>query len=156
LASLEAVWHTVPAPAGIAVVGFPRVEDGTTHFEVKAASVIGLTARRSRTGEVAGIVGLVALGEDRIEEGIQAYDAVERLKLDQKNVAARARFEDAKADLGYAMLLKRFVADPRDATPEQIQQAAWSTVPNVPVMFWVFRVMAGLGFFFIAFFAVTS
>src|SRR5690606_39819769 len=83
------------------------------------------------------------------------YDAVERLKLDQKNVSARAQFEEAKADLGYAMLLKRFVADTRDATPEQIQQAAWSTVPNVPVMFWVFCVIAGMGFFFIAFFAVA-
>jgi cytochrome d ubiquinol oxidase subunit I len=155
LASLEAMWHTEPAPAGIAVVGFPSVEDRTTHFEIKVPYLLGLIATRSLTGEVSGIFELVAIAEDRIENGIQAYDAVERLKLDQKNVAARAQFEEAKADLGYAMLLKRFVADPRDATPEQIQQAAWSTVPNVPVMFWVFRVMAGLGFFFIAFFAVA-
>ena len=28
-------------------------------------------------------------------------------------------------------------------------------MPNVPVMFWVFRVMAGLGFFFIAFFGAA-
>ena len=155
LASLEAMWHTEPAPAGIAVIGFPSVADRETHFEVKVPYVLGLIATRSLTGEVSGIFELVAKAEDRIEHGIRAYDAVERLKVDQNDVAARAQFEEAKADLGYAMLLKRFVADPRKATPEQIQQAAWSTVPNVPVMFWVFRIMAGLGFFFIAFFAAA-
>lgn len=155
LASLEAMWHTEPAPAGIAVIGFPSVADRETHFEVKVPYVLGLIATRSLTGEVSGIFELVAKAEDRIEHGIRAYDAVERLKVDQNDVAARAQFEEAKADLGYAMLLKRFVTDPRKATPEQIQQAAWSTVPNVPVMFWVFRIMAGLGFFFIAFFAAA-
>jgi cytochrome d ubiquinol oxidase subunit I len=70
-------------------------------------------------------------------------------------MAAREQFERHKLDLGYAMLLKRYVADPRTATPDQIIQAAWSTVPNVPVMFWVFRVMAGLGFVFIAFFLMA-
>jgi len=49
--------------------------------------------------------------------------------------------------------LRRYVDDPRDASPEQIQQAAWDTVPNVAMSFWSFRLMAGLGFFFIAMFA---
>ena len=31
--------------------------------------------------------------------------------------------------------------------------AAWSTVPNVPALFWSFRIMVALGFFFIALFA---
>jgi len=155
LASLEAMWHTEPAPAGIAVIGFPSVADRETYFEVKIPYVLGLISTRSLTGEVSGIFELVARAQDRIEHGIQAYDAVERLKVNQNDMAARAEFEEAKADLGYALLLKRFVADPRQATPEQIEKAAWSTVPNVPVMFWVFRVMAGLGFFFIAFFGVA-
>ncbi|WP_414902643.1 cytochrome ubiquinol oxidase subunit I [Sphingomonas flavalba] len=155
LAALEAMWHTEPAPAGIAVFGIPSLEGRETRYEVKIPYVLGLISTRSLTGEVSGVFELVAKAQDRIEHGIKAYDAVERLKVDQHDMTARAAFEEAKADLGYALLLKRFVADPRQATPAQIEQAAWSTVPNVPVMFWVFRVMAGLGFFFIAFFGAA-
>lgn len=155
LASLEAMWHTEPAPAGLVLFGIPSVEEQTTHFEVKVPYLLGLISTRSLSGEVTGILELVAKAEDRIEHGIQAYDAVERLKKNQNDISAREQFERSKADLGYALLLKRFVSDPRMATPEHIRKAAWSTVPNVPVMFWVFRVMAGLGFYFIAFFTVA-
>ncbi|QKR99850.1 cytochrome bd-I ubiquinol oxidase subunit CydA [Sphingomonas sp. CL5.1] len=155
LAALEAMWHTEPAPAGIAIFGVPSLKGRETSYEVKIPYVLGLIATRSLTGQVSGIYELVAKAQERIENGIQAYDAVERLKTNRDDMAAREQFERSKGDLGYALLLKRFVADPRNATPEQIGQAAWSTVPNVPVMFWVFRVMAGLGFFFIAFFGAA-
>lgn len=155
LAALEAMWHTEPAPAGVTVFGFPSLQDKTTHMEIKVPYVLGLIATRSVTGEVTGINELVEHAQTRIVSGMKAYDAVEKLKVDHKNVAARQLFEEHKADLGYAMLLKRFVADPRNATPQQIQQAAWTTVPEVPVMFWAFRIMAGLGFFFIAYFAAA-
>ena len=155
LASLEAMWHTEPAPAGIAIFGIPSLEGRETRYEVKIPYVLGLISTRSFTGEVSGIFELVAKAHVRIEDGIKAYDAVERLKVNQTDMAAREQFERSKDDLGYALLLKRYVADPRKATPDQIDKAAWSTVPNVPVMFWVFRVMAGLGFFFIAFFGAA-
>ncbi|MCB4858743.1 cytochrome ubiquinol oxidase subunit I [Sphingobium sp. PNB] len=155
LASLEAMWHTEPAPAGIAIFGIPSLEGRDTRYEIKIPYVLGLISTRSLTGQVEGITELVAKAQGRIENGIQAYDAVEKLKVDRTDMVAREQFERHKLDLGYAMLLKRFVADPRKATPNQVVQAAWSTVPNVPVMFWVFRVMAGLGFFFIAFFGAA-
>ena len=155
LASLEAMWHTEPAPAGIAIFGIPSLEGRDTRYEIKIPYVLGLISTRSLTGQVEGITELVAKAQGRIENGIRAYDAVEKLKVDRTDMIAREQFERHKLDLGYAMLLKRYVADPRAATPDQIVQAAWSTVPNVPVMFWVFRVMAGLGFFFIAFFGAA-
>ncbi len=155
LAALEAMWHTEPAPAGITVIGFPSVADRHTHFEIKVPYVLGLISTRSFTGEVAGIEELVHKAGERIVHGIEAYDAVEKLKIDRTDLAAREQFERHKDDLGYAMLLKRYTADPRTASSEQIARAAWDTVPNVPVMFWVFRVMAGLGFFFIAFFGIA-
>src|SRR5690606_28928633 len=52
-------------------------------------------------------------------------------------------------DLGYALLLKRHVDDPREASEAEIRQAAWDMVPHVPTLFWSFRIMVGLGFFFI-------
>jgi cytochrome d ubiquinol oxidase subunit I len=57
----------------------------------------------------------------------------------------RGEFEDNGHELGYALLLKRYVDDPRQATPEQIAQAAWDTVPQVAPLFWLFRVMVGIG-----------
>ena len=36
-----------------------------------------------------------------------------------------------------------------------IDQAAWSTVPNVPVLFWCFRLMVGIGLFLILLFGTA-
>ncbi|MCW3834742.1 cytochrome ubiquinol oxidase subunit I [Sphingomonas canadensis] len=155
LAAIEAMWHTEPAPAGFAAFGIPSNVDRETHYEVKVPYVLGLIATRSLTGEVTGITELVDQAKVKIGSGIIAYDAVETLKTDAGNPAARAAFEENKANLGYALLLKRFVADPRKADAAAVDKAAWSTVPNVPAMFWVFRAMAGLGFFFVAFFAAA-
>ena len=115
--------------------------------------VLGLIGTRSLTGQVEGIFPLVAKAKLRIENGLTAYDAVEKLKVNRNDMAARAAFERTKDDLGYALLLKRYVADPRTADAATIDKAAWSTVPNVPRLFWLFRGMAGIGFAFIAFFA---
>lgn len=155
LAAIEAEWHTEPAPAGIAVFGLPSNQGRKTLYEVKIPYVLGLIGTRSLTGQVEGIYPLVAHARERIVGGLAAYDAVERLKLNPNDLAARKVFEQSKQDLGYAMLLKRYVADPRSADATTIDQAAWSTVPNVPALFWMFRAMAGLGFFFIAFFGVA-
>jgi cytochrome d ubiquinol oxidase subunit I len=155
LAAIEAMWHTEPAPAGLSIFGIPDMDAQETHWEVKVPYVLGLISTRSLTGEVMGINELVLKADERIRSGIHAYDAVEKLKVNRTDLAAREVFERYKADLGYAMLLKRHVADPRQATDQQILLAARDTIPNVPVMFWLFRIMAGLGFFFIGFFALA-
>ncbi len=155
LAALEAMWTTEPAPAGLTLFGLPSVADRTTHAEIHIPYVLGLIATRSFTGQVEGILPLVAKAQSRIESGVAAYDAVERLKTNPDDPAARVKFEQHRNDLGYGLLLKRYVADPRTADAATIQRAAWDTVPNVPVMFFLFRGMAGIGFLFIAFFATA-
>ncbi|HEX7695312.1 MAG TPA: cytochrome ubiquinol oxidase subunit I [Sphingomonas sp.] len=155
LAAIEAMWHTEPAPAGFAAFGLPSNSRRETAYEVKVPYVLGLIATRSLTGQVTGIYELVDQSKARIASGIIAYDAVEKLKANRNDPGARAQFEENKGNLGYGLLLKRFVADPRQANAQQIDKAAWSTVPNVPAMFWIFRGMAGLGFFFIAFFGTA-
>jgi len=155
LAALEAMWRTEPAPAGLTAFGIPSMEDRHTHFEVKIPYVLGLISTRSIDKPVIGILELVAVAEDRIERGVVAYDALEKVKADHTDMAARAQFETVRNDLGYGLLLKRYVADPRLASPDQIKQAAWDTVPNVPLMFWVFRIMAGIGFLMIGLFATA-
>ncbi len=58
-------------------------------------------------------------------------------------------FADNSQWMGYALLLKRYVDDPRQATDAQITQAANDTVPGVLPLFWAFRIMVGIGFFLI-------
>ncbi len=58
-------------------------------------------------------------------------------------------------DLGYAFLLKRIRPDIENASDAEIADAARSTVPDVPVLFWTFRIMVALGLYFIALFGVA-
>ena len=155
LAALEAMWETEPAPAGLTAFGIPDLKARTTHAEIKIPYVLGLIATRSLDKPVQGILSLVAVAETRVESGVKAYDALERLKASPTDVAARADFEAHRKDLGYGLLLKRYVSDPRTADRATVQKAAWDTVPNVPVMFWAFRAMAGIGFLMIGVFGAA-
>ena len=53
------------------------------------------------------------------------------------------------ADLGFALLLRKYTDTPHLAKEEQIKMAANDTVPTVWPLFWAFRIMSGLGFLFI-------
>lgn len=158
IASIEAEWQTAPPPASFTVFGFPDVAARVTHAEIKIPWVLGLIATRSIDEPVLGIVDIVARARARIVVGARAYGALVKLRAgpaDSPDPAVLERFEAAQADLGYGLLLLRYTDNPTAATPEQIDAAAWSTVPNVPVLFWSFRVMVGLGLFFIALFATA-
>jgi cytochrome bd ubiquinol oxidase subunit I len=155
VAAIEAEWHTEAAPAGFTVFGLPDVHARRTHAEVKVPWVLGLIATRSVDEPVSGIFELVEGAKERIVSGIQAHAALQALQANPADSEARARFEAHRADLGYGLLLLRYVTDPESATPAQIETAAWSTVPNVPVLFWSFRLMVALGLFFIVLFATA-
>jgi cytochrome bd ubiquinol oxidase subunit I len=155
IAAIEAAWETEEPPAGFTIFGIPDIDARKTHAEVKVPWLLGLIATRSINEEVPGILELVDHSRGRIKRGVQAHAALQALRANPADTEARARFDAYKADLGYGLLLLREVRDPRAATAEQIERAAWSTVPNVPVLFWSFRVMVGLGFFFVVLFAVA-
>jgi cytochrome d ubiquinol oxidase subunit I len=153
LAAIESMWKTEPAPAAFTLFGFPDQKARTTHYAVHIPWAMGLIGTRSLTTEIPGIEDLVARAEVRIRSGIVAYDALQTIRAAESMAAVpgetRAAFENNGNDLGYALLLKSYVDDPRQASEAQIAQAAWDTVPHVPTLFWTFRVMVGLGFFFI-------
>lgn len=155
LAALEAIWQPEAAPAGITLFGIPDVATRTTRYEIKLPWVLGLIATRSFNKPVASISELVADTKARIASGILAYDAVDKLKADPRDRDARELFAETGRNLGYGLLLKKYVADPRSANAALVERAAWDTVPDVPLMFWSFRVMAGTGFFFIALFGAA-
>jgi cytochrome bd ubiquinol oxidase subunit I len=154
LAAMEGMWETEPAPAAFTLFGLPDQEARETHYAVRIPWVMGLIATRSLTTEIPGIEELVGHAETRIRRGIAAFGALQQIRsaTGASGVTPEVRdaFEANGRDLGYALLLKRYVNDPRQATDEQIQRAARDTVPHVPTLFWSFRIMVGLGFFFIA------
>lgn len=152
IAAIEAMWNTEPAPAPFTVVGFPDMAAKTNHAEVQIPWLLGLIATRSLDTEVPGINNLVVSAEGRIRHGLVAYRALQTYKADRSNTAARDAVVAGSRDLGYALLLKKFVDDPLQATEANIQQAAEYTIPNVPVLFWTFRIMVAIGVFLIALF----
>ncbi|WP_176086215.1 cytochrome ubiquinol oxidase subunit I [Martelella sp. HB161492] len=154
LAAIESMWNTEPAPASFTLFGVPDMKDRETHFAVRIPWVMGLIGTRSLDTPIEGINQLVEQGKTQVENGILAYDALVKVRAGMASGTAdptdQATLEKYGNDLGYAYLLKRWVDDPRDATPAQITMAANSLVPNVPTLFWTFRIMVACGFGFIA------
>jgi len=157
LAAVEAMWETQPAPAAFTAIGFPDQAARETHYAIHIPFVMGLIGTRSLATEIPGINDLVKLAEVRIRQGVQSYDALQQIRaLGNAPVppGLQARFEEHSAVLGYALLLKRYVDDPRQASDAQIAMAAGDTVPQVSPLFWSFRIMVALGMFFIVLNAV--
>jgi len=155
IAAIEAMWHTEPAPASFTLFGLPDLASHTTRYEIKVPWMLGLIATRSIDKTVPGIGELVDDAGVRIKDGLLAYRALAAIKKSPHDAGLRAALDAHVGNLGYALLLKRQRTDIENATEAQIAMAAASTIPNVPVLFWSFRVMVGLGFFFIALFATA-
>lgn len=155
LAAVEAMWKTEPPPASFTAIGIPSLKDRQTHYAIHIPWVMGLIGTRSLDKPIEGIEELVARAEKRIRDGLVAYDALEKIKVDRGDASARAAFAGAQQDLGYALLLKQFVADPRQASEAQIKEAAWTTVPYVPLLFFSFRIMVACGFILLGVFGIS-
>jgi len=155
LAVIEAMWETEPAPAGFNAFAIPDQDTRTNHYVIHIPYIMGIIGTRSLNTEMPGILELVGRAEGRIRNGIVAYEALQRLRADREDAQAREAFELHWRDMGHALLLKRYREDIGNATEQEIVQAAGDTVPRVAPLFWSFRLMAGLGFYFIAFFAAA-
>jgi cytochrome d ubiquinol oxidase subunit I len=155
LAAMEAIWNTHPAPAPLTVFAIPDEKARTNHYAVEIPYVMGLIGTRSLSKEIPGLNDIEKRNIERIQSGIGAVGALERLRKDPNDADARARFDAHKADLGFGLLLKKYTVDVSQATPEMIRAAAADTLPKVAPMFWSFRVMVALGFAFLALFALA-
>jgi cytochrome d ubiquinol oxidase subunit I len=155
IAAIEAMWQTEPAPASFTLFGLPDLAAHKTRYEITVPWVLGLIATRSADTPVPGIDELVGVAHQRIESGLVAYRTLQAIRKDRNNPALRSQLDAHVGDLGFALLLKRLRPDIENATPDEIDRAAASTIPDVPVLFWAFRIMVGIGFFLIALFAVA-
>jgi len=158
LAAIEAMWETEPAPAGFNLFALPDQETRSNRAQVHVPWVMGLIGTRSLNTEMPGIDKLVQGAEQRIRNGQVAYAALQAMRAGkggEPDESARIAFSENWRDMGHALLLKKYRDDIGNATDEEIAKAAWDTVPRVAPLFWLFRLMVLLGFYFIAFFAVA-
>ncbi len=155
MAALEAMWDTEPAPAGLKLAAGIDERAQTNRWEVQIPWVMGLIGTRSVTKTIPGIHEIKARNRERIVQGIAAVAALEALRADRNDARARQTLERTQADLGFGLLLRKYTADVRQATPAMIDRATDDTVPRVTPMFWSFRAMVGLGFAMLALFALA-
>ncbi len=155
LAAVEGLWETEPPPSSFTVIGWPDMEERKTHYGLHIPWALGLIATRSLDTPVPGMIDLEHKARDSIRIGMHTYDALQRYRKDQTNLAALAEFKENESYLGYGMLLKQFTDDVINATDEEINAAAASTIPNVPVLFWSFRGMVFTGFYLVVIFAIA-
>lgn len=146
LAAIESEWHTQEPPANFNLIAIPDQQAHKNSFEVQIPWALGLIATRSLDKKVSGIDDLVARVETRVRSGIIGYKALDAIRNGDKSEAVLADFEAHKKNIGYGLLLKRYVSDPSTASEEQIKKASWDSVPYVPYMFWTFRIMVAFGF----------
>ncbi|BBE50547.1 Cytochrome bd ubiquinol oxidase subunit 1 [Ferriphaselus amnicola] len=155
LAAMEGMWKTEEAPAGLTVFGIPDEANRTNHAEVKIPYLLGLIATRSNDTVLPGIDQLEVTLKKRIESGIIAVAALERMRKNKADVEAAELFSAHKVDMGYGLLLKKYTEDVTQATPEMLMQAVGDAIPPVAPLFWSFRIMVALGIAFIALFAIA-
>jgi cytochrome d ubiquinol oxidase subunit I len=155
LAVIEAEWETEPAPAAFTLFGMPNDETMETDYAIKIPYVMGIIATRSLDEQVTGIKDLIVEHEQRIRNGMYAYELLQRLRNGEETDELKAEFDRVKVDLGFGLLLKKYTDNVVDATEEQIKMAARDTIPSVAPMFWAFRLMVACGFWMLLVFALA-
>ncbi len=155
IAAIEGMWDTEPAPAPLTLIGMPDNAAHTTKYTIKIPYLLGLIATRSIHQPVYGILDLINEEREHIHNGILAYQALTTLQTDPSDKHAIDILQANEGDIGYGLLLKQYTDDVVHASPQAIELALWSTVPDVFTLFWTFRVMVGCGLYFIALFALA-
>ena len=153
LAAIEAEWETEPAPAAFTLFGLPNQAEQRTDYAVKIPYVMGIIATRSVDKQVTGIKDLVSEHQGRIRNGMVAYELLGKLRAGDKSEQTLNAFNDAKKDLGYGLLLKKYTDKVVDANEQQIKQAALDSIPHVASIFWTFRIMVLSGLLMLLLFA---
>jgi cytochrome d ubiquinol oxidase subunit I len=162
LAAIEAEWNTQKPPANFNMIALPNQSEQKNDFSVQVPDLLGLLATHSFDQKIYGVNTILYDGYTNVEgkkippvvtqikNGAKAYDAMMKMRNHTATSADKSTYEKYKNDLGYGMLLLRYIPNNKpltSASNQQIQQAALNSVPNVATIFWVFRIMVGIGVF---------
>ncbi|TDN50783.1 cytochrome ubiquinol oxidase subunit I [Azoarcus indigens] len=155
LAAMEAMWETEPAPAGFNLFALPDDAAMENRYALQIPWVMGLIGTRSLEQEIPGLKEILAKNRARIVSGMEAVRLLDALRADPADAAMQARFDAIKGDLGFGLLLRRYVQSMDEVTPELVDRAARDTLPRVAPLFWTFRLMVALGFAMLALFGLA-
>lgn len=124
--------------------------------EIKIPLMLSFLATRDVDGYVPGINDLL-LGGYVLPDSTKALSATDKIANGKKAIAALADYREAKQTGDETKM-----ASARRVIDENMKYFGYgyiddpnSLVPNVWLSFWAFRVMVGLGMYFIAFFALV-
>lgn len=135
-------------------VGSYRIAAGIGLLALAAAMVGGdssiYAAGGMQRAKLAAINGLpsdeiLQQNRQRIANGKQAYALLQELRDEKTEPQLLAAFADAKTDLGYALLLKRWKDSVTDASAAQAEQAAQASLPPSSSLYWGHKAMVGIG-----------
>ena len=117
--------------------------------------MLSYLATHDSDGYVPGINDIL-LGGYMLPDGTKALSATEKIKRGKQAVAALAGYREAKQAGD-----KPAMESAQKTIDEYMPYFGYgyidnpnSLVPNIPISFWAFRIMVGLGMYFIAFFAL--
>jgi cytochrome d ubiquinol oxidase subunit I len=128
-AALEGLWQQQQGPAAWVMFAVPEPEIRANHLEVKIPYLMSVLTGHGLSGSPPGVREVLADQEDRIRASLRA---------------AAANSGDLQ---GYRQLYAQEQAGAHGVVSESelIQRAAVRTIPNVPMLFGGFRVMALIG-----------
>ena len=156
--------------APLTVIGIVKQDKGQGYksIDVPGVAIPGMLSFLSDHSTGTFVPGINDLIEGNPEQGIMsAYEKMRRGYEAQKALADLR--EKEKGSLEYELALKKFY-DPQwkkehfsyfgygyyyDKDPQIMEKNAQRLVPNVPLTFYSFRLMVGLGMFFLALFALS-
>lgn len=155
LAAMEALYDGM-TPSGLVAIGLmrPGVEPGGEdpfYFKIEIPGMLSLLANRNFRSFVPGINDLIFGNEEQNIVGVE-----EKMRRGRQAVASLADYKQAMKEEAYPAAnsaLERFNED-RDYLGYGYLESADQAVPPVWLTFYAFRVMVGLGTFFILFFLV--
>jgi len=156
LSAMEGMWETHKAPAPFTLFAIPDEKNQINNYEIQIPYALGLIATRSINKEIPGIKDLVKISENRIINGLNQYKILKNLRENKSTnpVEDKKYLTENFQDIGYALLLKKYRPDIENASSQEITKASLDTIPNVTPLFWSFRLMVGLGMYFIVLFAL--
>jgi cytochrome bd ubiquinol oxidase subunit I len=148
MAAMEGQWETQSAPASWVAVAWTSQEHEKNSYAIEIPWMLSLIAHHNLSGTVEGLKPIMLENRQRIQDGLVAFKALEAIRnkvgtpqdyaiFDHKN-AETAKYRD---NIGYAFVLKEHAKDPFKATPTEVTQAVKNTIPNVPILFYGFRLM---------------
>ena len=162
LAAMEALYDG-ESSAGLVAMGLlnpakQKADDGVDPFifRIEIPYMLSMLAERNLDGFVPGINDLLK-GGYTLKDGSTALSAEEKIARGRQAIAAFATYRKAKAE-GNEEVAATAKATLQENMPYfgygYIKQAD-DLVPNVPLTFYMFRVMVMLGGYFIFFFALV-